>query len=79
MKIVYCYVGSSCLVHLINEGVVVNGHEVTIQFLGGNSVQSYLCKLGDSNFRLCEQLTFNASVMSKITTTKLTYAYNFIF
>ena len=52
--IFYCYAGSSCSVHLINEGVVVNGHEVSIQFLGGSSVQSYLCKLGDSNFHPCE-------------------------
>ena len=42
MKIVYCYVGSSCLVHLINEGVVVNGHDVTVQFLGDCKVQSYI-------------------------------------
>ena len=76
--IFYCYAGSSCSVHLINEGVEVRGHDVTVQFLGGSSVQSYLCKLGDSNFHPCEQLTFNASVMSKIslnTTTKLTYVY----
>ena len=37
------------------EGVVVRGHDVTVQFLGGSSVQSYLCKLGDYNFHLCEQ------------------------
>ena len=40
-EIVYYYAGSSCSVHLSNEGVVVNGHEVTVQFLGGSSVQSY--------------------------------------
>ena len=56
-EIVYYYAGSSISVHLINEGVVVNGHEVTVQFLGGNSVQSYLCKNDDIKYRPCEQLT----------------------
>ena len=61
--------GSSCSVHLINEGVVVNGHEVTVQFLGGSSVQSYLCKIGDSNFHPCEwhQCQFVLSTTIKLT------------
>ena len=46
---------SSCVVHLINDGVVVNGYDVSIQFLGSRNVRSYLCKLDDDNFYPCER------------------------
>ena len=77
MKIVYCCAGSSCSVHLINEGVVVSGHDVTIQFLGGSSVQYYLCKIGDSNFHPCEQqqCLFMLSTTVKLTV-NLCYDYH---
>ena len=46
---------SSCVVHLINDGVVVNGYDVSIQFLGNRNVRTYLCKLDDGNFYSCER------------------------
>ena len=46
---------SSCVVHLINDGVVVNRYDVSIQFLGSRNVRSYLCKLDDGNFYPCER------------------------
>ena len=46
---------SSCVVHLINDGVVVDGYDVSIQFLGSRNVRSYLCKLDDDNFYPCER------------------------
>ena len=47
---------SSCVVHLINDGVVVNGYDVSIQFLGSRSVRSYLCKMDDGNFYACKNI-----------------------
>ena len=46
---------SSCVVHLINDGVVVSRYDVSIQFLGSRSVRSYLCKLDDGNLYACER------------------------
>ena len=54
----FCSTGedaSSCVVHLINDGVVVNGYDVSIQFLGSRSVRSYLCKMDDGSFYACER------------------------
>ena len=54
----FCSTGkdaSSCVVHLINDGVVVNGYDVSIQFLGSRSVRSYLCKMNDGSFYACER------------------------
>ena len=47
---------SSCVVHLINDGVVVNGYDVSIQFLGSRSVRSYLCKMDDGRFYACKNM-----------------------
>ena len=47
---------SSCVVHLINDGVVVNGYDVSIQFLGSRSVRSYLCKMDDGNVYACKNI-----------------------
>ena len=47
---------SSCVVHLINDGVVVNRRDVSIQFLGSRSVRSYLCKMDDGNFYACKNI-----------------------
>jgi len=43
------------VVHLINDGVLVDGHNVSIQFQGSSDILSYLCKIDDSNYRTCEQ------------------------
>ena len=58
MLCAFCSTGkdaSSCVVHLINDGVVVNGRDVSIQFLGSRSVRSYLCKMNDDSFYACEK------------------------
>ena len=47
---------SSCVVHLINDGVVVKGYDVSIQFLGSRNVRFYLCKLDDGNFFTCKNM-----------------------
>ena len=54
----FCSTGmdaSSCVVQLINDGVVVNGYDVSIQYLGSRSVHSYLCKMNDGSFYACEK------------------------
>ncbi len=42
----------SCDVHLINDGVVITGRSVTIQFYGSILVLQYMCQL-DKEFSLC--------------------------
>ena len=50
---------SSCVVHLTNDGVVVNGYDVSIQFLGSRSVHSYLCKMDDGSFYACKNIAIS--------------------
>ena len=42
-----------CGVNLINEGVVVEGNNVTAQFIGVGSATSHLCRLDFQHFRKC--------------------------
>ena len=44
----------SCGVNLINEGMLVTGDCVRIQFTGCGSVQSYQCKMDKEPFKTCE-------------------------
>ncbi len=61
----YVHVGESgdeqfCAVHLINEGVTVDGRTASVFFRGTEAVDSYLCKLSgldssdNTNSRPCE-------------------------
>lgn len=44
-----------CAVHLINEGVVVEGRSVKVQFQGTRStVRYYICKLDSGPFVRCK-------------------------
>lgn len=42
-----------CGAHLINDGVVVRGNEVTAQFVGVGSATTYLCRMDSHLFRKC--------------------------
>ena len=43
----------ACAVNLINDGVVVNGKSVTVQFVTIGSATSHLCRLDTHVFRRC--------------------------
>ncbi len=53
-----------CAVHLINEGVTIDGRNVSIFFRGTETVDSYVCKLSGldisdtANSRPCEFVPF---------------------
>ena len=54
--------------HLINDGVVVNGYDVSIQFLGSRSVRSYLCKMDDGSFYTCKNMAISKCMSISINT-----------
>ena len=45
-----------CTVHLINEGIVVHGNNVTAQFVGVGSAASYLCRLDSQLLKHCNAI-----------------------
>ena len=45
---------SSCAVHLMNEGISINGGNVSIYFVGIGPVESYFCRIDRSPFLPCE-------------------------
>ena len=49
----------SCSVYLINDGVRVDGRNVSVSFTGTGPVESYFCKMDDSSFIGCECIQGN--------------------
>ena len=44
-----------CTLHLINDGVSVNGHNATVDFTGRGPVDAYLCHLDKMDPYQCKQ------------------------
>ena len=44
-----------CTVHLINEGVLVYGYNISVQFVGSSSVRFYLCRMDAGSWFTCER------------------------
>ena len=49
-----------CAINFINDGVVVQGKSVTVQFVNLGSATSYLCRLDTHVFKRCKYSTINA-------------------
>ena len=43
-----------CAINFINDGVVVQGKSVTVQFVNIGSATSYLCRLDTQVFKRCK-------------------------
>ena len=44
----------SCSVHMINEGLRISGRNASIHFTGTGPVESYFCRMDDSDFFRCK-------------------------
>lgn len=45
---------SSCAIHLMNDGISIDGRNVSIHFVGIGPVESYFCRIDRSPFLPCE-------------------------
>lgn len=53
---------STCSVHLINDGITIQGSNVTIEFLGNDPVLSYLCRLDTGSFQPCKHYNIDHTI-----------------
>lgn len=54
-----------CTTHLINDGVTINGDNVTVEFAGIGSAASHLCKLDRNDPFICKSLIILLYTVSK--------------
>ena len=56
MKIFLSYTANPniCTVHLINDGVTVDGDTATVEFAGSGPTTSFRCSLDGQSFSPCE-------------------------
>ena len=55
-KLLYIFIEEEefCLVHLVNDGVVVSGNSLTIEFTGVGKVKKYFCDLDRKGLKPCK-------------------------